>query len=41
LYRLDSLPQFETMRRSEQIKEFRCFFDANEKKFYSVVMLGK
>jgi len=32
---------FETMRRSEQIKEFRCFFDPAEKKFYSVVMLGK
>lgn len=32
---------FETMRRSEQIKEFRCFYDPNGKKFYSVVMLGK
>ncbi|KAF8068256.1 THEM4 [Scenedesmus sp. PABB004] len=32
---------FETMRRSEQVKEFRCFYSAEERKFYSVVMLGK
>eukprot|EP00877_Chromochloris_zofingiensis_P012887 jgi/Chrzof1/7852/Cz02g38260.t1 len=32
---------FETMRRSEQIKEFRCFYDAADKRFHSVVQLGK
>lgn len=32
---------FETMRRSEQVKEFRCFYNTQTRKFYSVVMLGK
>eukprot|EP00882_Tetradesmus_deserticola_P012165 GHRQ01012889.1.p1 GENE.GHRQ01012889.1~~GHRQ01012889.1.p1 ORF type:complete len:297 (+),score=115.29 GHRQ01012889.1:332-1222(+) len=32
---------FETMRRSDQVKEFRCFYNTRTRKFYSVVMLGK
>ncbi|KAF6250303.1 HotDog domain-containing protein [Scenedesmus sp. NREL 46B-D3] len=32
---------FETMRRSDQVKEFRCFYNTQTRKFYSVVMLGK
>eukprot|EP00879_Flechtneria_rotunda_P004332 GHRR01004582.1.p1 GENE.GHRR01004582.1~~GHRR01004582.1.p1 ORF type:complete len:295 (+),score=65.66 GHRR01004582.1:236-1120(+) len=32
---------FETMRRSDQVKEFRCFYHPKERKFYSIVMLGK
>jgi hypothetical protein len=34
-------PQFETMIRSEQIKEFRCFYDPAGLRFHSVVVLGK
>lgn len=33
--------QFETMRKSDQVREFRCFYHPDERKFYSVVMLGK
>jgi hypothetical protein len=33
--------QFETMRKSDQVREFRCFYHPEERKFYSVVMLGK
>jgi hypothetical protein len=33
--------QFETMRKSDQVREFRCFYHPGERKFYSVVMLGK
>ena len=33
--------QFETMIQSNQIKEFRCFYDTKEQIFYSVVALGK
>jgi hypothetical protein len=29
------------MRKSEQVREFRCFYNAEQRKFYSVVMLGK
>jgi hypothetical protein len=29
------------MRRSEQVREFRCFYDPNARKFYSVVLLGR
>jgi hypothetical protein len=32
--------QFETMRKSDQVREFRCFYHPEERKFYSVVMLG-
>jgi acyl-coenzyme A thioesterase PaaI-like protein len=32
---------FETMRKSDQVKEFRCFYNTQQRKFYSVVMLGK
>lgn len=32
---------FETMRRSEQIKEFRCFYDPARRAFHSVVVLGR
>eukprot|EP00878_Enallax_costatus_P004142 GHUV01004371.1.p1 GENE.GHUV01004371.1~~GHUV01004371.1.p1 ORF type:complete len:298 (+),score=91.03 GHUV01004371.1:262-1155(+) len=32
---------FETMRKSDQVREFRCFYNTKERKFYSVVMLGK
>lgn len=33
--------QFETMRKSDQVREFRCFYHPETTKFYSVVMLGK
>jgi acyl-coenzyme A thioesterase PaaI-like protein len=33
--------QFETMLKSEQIREFRCFFDPSARRFHSVVALGK
>jgi hypothetical protein len=33
--------QFDTMQRSEQIKEFRCFWDSRGKRFHSVVLLGR
>jgi len=29
------------MRRSEQVKEFRCFYDPANRTFHSVVVLGK
>lgn len=32
---------FETMIQSNQIKEFRCFYDTKKQIFYSVVALGK
>lgn len=32
---------FETMRNSAQIKEFRCFYEQQHKRFHSVVQLGK
>lgn len=32
---------FETMRKSDQVREFRCFYHPEDRKFYSVVMLGK
>lgn len=32
---------FETMLRSDQIREFRCFFDPSKREFHSVVVLGK
>ncbi len=35
------LLQFETMIESNQIKEFRCFYDTRKQIFYSVVALGK
>jgi hypothetical protein len=35
------LLQFETMRKSDQVREFRCFYHPEDRKFYSVVMLGK
>jgi hypothetical protein len=41
MFLLLSAVQFETMRRSDQVKEFRCFYNTQTRKFYSVVMLGK
>jgi hypothetical protein len=29
------------MRKSDQVREFRCFYNSEQRKFYSVVMLGK
>lgn len=40
-HRAASRTQFENMLGGEQIRDFRCFYNTEQQKFYSVVLLGR